>query len=193
MRDFKGVKVRFIGDCVHGLLVEGTAQTTDVEETISNMTLCAAGMRSSFNLALARLKANGTDASSLGLAIGFDFGPMNVTRLGMKGELIRCSVSRGVLAAEKEQSRCAGTETAIGPDAYAKASEPVRTIFGSGRNRAGLDYDTAVNEMSAKGDKAAKAAKALSTGSLLQPAVAAAQPFSFPNRATGPSTPGGFA
>ena len=106
--DFQGRKVRFIGDCVHGLLVEGTAQTTEVEETISNMTLCAAAMRSSFDIALKRLKEKGTDASSLGLAIGFEFGPMNVTRLGMKGELIRCSVSRGVLAAEKEQSRCNG-------------------------------------------------------------------------------------
>lgn len=191
--DFKGVKVRFIGDCVHGLLVEGTAQTTDVEETISNMTLCSGGMRSSFDLALTRLKANGTDATSLGLAIGFDFGPMNITRLGMKGELIRCSVSRGVLAAEKEQSRCAGTETAIGANAYAKASEPVRTIFGSTRKRSGLDYDTAVDEMSAKGDKTAKAGKALSAGSLLQPASAAAQPYRFPDRAAGPAKTDGFA
>ena len=49
--DFAGRKVRFIGDCVHGLAVEGTAQTTDDKETISNLTLCAGGMRSSFNLA----------------------------------------------------------------------------------------------------------------------------------------------
>jgi hypothetical protein len=118
---------------------------------------------------------------------------MNVTRLGMKGELIRCSVSRGVLAAEKEQARCSGTETAIGASAYNKASEPVRTMFGTTRKRARLDYDTAVNEMSSKGDKAARAAKALSASSLLQPASAAAQPFSFPNRPTGPATPGGFA
>ena len=50
--DFAGRKVRFISDCVHGLLVEGTAQTTDAEETISNLTLCAGAMRSSFKLAL---------------------------------------------------------------------------------------------------------------------------------------------
>lgn len=104
--DFAGRKVRFIGDCVHGLLVEGTAQTTDKEETISNMTLGAAAMRSSFQLSLQKLKDSGTDASSLGLQIGFEYGPMNATRLGMKGELVRCSVSRGVLAAENEQSRC---------------------------------------------------------------------------------------
>jgi class 3 adenylate cyclase len=191
--DFKGRKVRFIGDCVHGLLVEGTAQTTEIEETISNMTLCAAAMRSSFGVVVDRLRVNGTDASSLGLAVGFEFGPMNATRLGMKGELIRCSVSRGVVTAEKEQSGCKGTETAIGAFAHGKASEPVRSIFGSSRKRAGLDYDTAVNELSAKGDKAARAAKALSSASLLQPASAAAQPYSFPNRPTGPAKPGGFA
>jgi class 3 adenylate cyclase len=72
--DFAGRKVRFIGDCVHGLAVEGTAQTTEAEETISNMTLCAGALRSSFDLTLKRLKDNGTDASSLGLAIGFEYG-----------------------------------------------------------------------------------------------------------------------
>jgi class 3 adenylate cyclase len=191
--DFKGRKVRFIGDCVHGLIVEGTAQTTETEETISNMTLCAGGMRSSFDLALNRLKAAGTEASGLGLAVGFEFGPMNVTRLGMKGELIRCSASRGIIAAESEQSRCTGTESAIGANAYNKGSEAVRSIFGATRKRAGLDYDTAVEEMSSKNDKAARAAKAFAASSLLKPATAAAAPLTFPNRPTGPAKPGGFA
>ncbi len=191
--DFAGRKVRYIGDCVHGLLVEGTAQTTDAEETISNMTLCAAGMRSSFNLALMRLKAKGTDATSLGLAIGYEYGPMTVTRLGMKGELVRCSVSRGVVAAENEQKRSTGTETVIGQAAYNAATEPVRNIFGSNRKRANLDYPTAVEELSAKGDKAAKASKAMDSAGLLKPAAAVAPPLSFPNRRTGPATPDGFA
>jgi class 3 adenylate cyclase len=191
--DFAGRKVRFIGDCVHGLLVEGTAQTTEEKETISNMTLCAGGMRSSFNLALAKLKSNGTDASSLGLAIGFEYGPMTVTRLGMKGELVRCSVSRGVLAAEKEQGRCAGNETAIGAIAYQKGSDAVRSIFGTTRKRAGLNYDVAVDELSAKNDSAGRAAKAMASGGLLKPATPAAAPFSFPNKPAGPSKPAGFA
>jgi len=79
--DFAGRKVRFVGDCIHGLLVEGTAQTTEQEETVSNMTLCGGAMRSSFNLAIKRLKEKGTDATCLGLAIGFEYGPMTVTRL----------------------------------------------------------------------------------------------------------------
>ncbi|QOZ36362.1 transcriptional regulator [Bradyrhizobium sp. CCBAU 53421] len=191
--DFQGHKVRFIGDCIHGLLVEGTAQTTDTQETISNMTLCAGAMRSSFNVALKRLKEKGTDASSLGLAIGFEFGPMNVTRLGMKGDLIRCSVSRGVLAAESEQSRCTGRQTAIGKVAYAKSTHGVHALFGDARVRTDLDYETAVNEMAGKDDKSARASKAMAASSLLQPPSAAAQPFSFPNRPTGPAKPDGFA
>jgi class 3 adenylate cyclase len=190
--DFQGCKVRFIGDCIHGLLVEGTAQTADVHETISNVTLCAGAMRSSFNLALSRLKDNGTDASGLGLAIGFEYGPMTVTRLGMKGELIRCSVSRGVLRAEREQARCKGNQTAIGPVAYENCTHGVHASFGDMRIRGGLDYDTAVNEMVAKADKTARASKAMAA-SLLQPATGAAAPLSFPNRPAGPAKPGGFA
>lgn len=191
--DFKGRKVRFIGDCVHGLLVEGTAQTTHVDETIRNMTLCVGAMRSSFELAQNRLEDNGTDASSLGLAIGFDYGPMNVTRLGMKGDLIRCSVSRGVLSAEAEQSGCSGTESAIGENAYAKASDAVRNVFGEERKRSDLTYAVAIDELSSSTTKAATGAQIASTGSLLQPASSAAAPLAFPKRQTGPAKPDGFA
>jgi class 3 adenylate cyclase len=191
--DFQGRKVRFIGDCIHGLLVEGSAQTTDVHETISNMTLCAGAMRSSFDLALKRLKDKGTDASSLGLAIGFEYGPMTVTRLGMKGDLIRCSVSRGVLAAENEQRRCNGKQTAIGQIAYNKCTHGVHAIFGDTRIRSNLDYNTAVSEMAAKDDKTARAAKAMAVSTLLKPASAAAAPLTFPDRPAGPAKPGGFA
>jgi hypothetical protein len=150
-------------------------------------------MRSSFNLALTKLKEKGTDAASLGLAIGFEYGPMNVTRLGMKGELVRCSISRGVLAAENEQSRCAGNETAIGTIAYGKASDAVRFVFDSTRKRAGLTYETAVKELSDKNDSAALAAKTMESEGLLKPASAAIPPFAFPNRPTGPAKPDGFA
>jgi class 3 adenylate cyclase len=191
--DFAGRKVRFIGDCVHGLTVEGTAQTSDEKETISNMTLCAGAMRSSFKLALTKLLNSGTDATSLGLGIGFEYGPMNVTRLGMKGELVRCSVSRGVLAAEQEQSRCSGAETAIGSTAYSSGSDAVRSIFGLVRKRSGLDYETAVQELDAGEDKAGRASKAMAASGLLKPATAPASNFNFPNRPTGPSKPSGFA
>ena len=191
--DFCGRKVRFIGDCVHGLTVEGTAQTTDEKETISNLTLCAGGMRSSFDLALTKLKENGTDASSLGLAIGFEFGPMTVTRLGMKGELVRCSVSRGVLTAERNKAAAPALKPRWARPLTTNASEAVRSLFGTSRKRSGLTYDVAVKELSEKNDSSAKAAKALESSGLLKPATAAVAPFSFPSRAAGPSKPAGFA
>lgn len=191
--DFKGRKVRFIGDCIHGLLVEGTAQTTDAEQTITNMMLCAGGMRSSFNLAIEKLAEAGTDATSLGLQIGFEYGPMTVTRLGMKGELVRCSVSRGVLAAEYEQGRCGSAETAIGKVAYDRGSDAIRNVFGSTRKRKNLDYDTALSEFSAKVGKTALETKSIAGASLLKPATAAAAPYAFANRPGGPAKPDGFA
>lgn len=192
--DFKGRKVRFIGDCVHGLLVEGTAQTTDVEATISTTVLCAAGMRSSFDLAVGKLKDAGTDAASLGLQVGFEYGPTTATRLGIKGDLIRCSVSRATLEAEAEQARCAGSETAIGKTAFKGATQPVRDLFGPTRKRKGLDYATAVDELAAKKERTATLAKAaVLSGSLLKPATSAADPYAFRNAPGGPVKPNGFA
>lgn len=190
--DFAGRKVRFIGDCVHGLLAEGTAQTTDAEETISNMVLCAAGMRSSFKLAKDMLSENGTDADALDIAIGFEYGPMTVTRLGIRGQLVRCSVSRGVLAAEAEQHRCKGTETAIGEKAYNAASDAVKEVFGSTRKRANLDYPTALDELTSKNDRAAKVSKAIATAAVLKPATAAAAAPTFPSHAVAPTKLDGF-
>jgi hypothetical protein len=135
-------------------------------------------LRSSFNLALERLKANGIATDGLGLAIGFEFGPMTVSRLGMQGNRVRCSVSRGVLASEAEQCRCKGTETAIGQEAYDVGSSAVRKLFGKTRKIAGLDYDLAVDSLTADGDKVAKAAT-VAAYSVSAPAMAKAteQPF----------------
>jgi class 3 adenylate cyclase len=155
--DFSGRRIRFIGDCVHGLLLEGTAHTTDIEQTISTAVLCAGGLRSSFDLALERLAENGVDTTGLGLAVGFEYGPMTITRLGMQGDRVRCSVSRGVLASEAEQKRCLGTETAIGPEGYKSGTEAVRKIFGSKRKSAALTYDLALESLAADQDKTAKA------------------------------------
>lgn len=193
--DFKGRKIRFIGDCIHGVLAEGTAQTTDAEETISNMTLCAAAMHSSFDVAIQELKNGGTDASKLSLQVGFDYGPIAITRLGIKAELIRCAVSRSVVTAEREQGRCGSSETAIGQKAYDAASSGVKTMFGSTRKRKGLSYDLAVNELAKNSDRTAKAIKAADTAaaSLLKPASGANAPYAFQNKPAGPAKPDGFA
>lgn len=198
--DFAGRKIRFIGDCVHGVLVEGTAQTTESSETSKNAMLCAAAMRSSFGVALDLLEEDGIDTGELGLAIGLEYGPIAITRLGIKGEKIRCCVSRAVLQSENEQLRCGGAQTAIGEQVHKKAPSALTDLFGTSRRRANFHYDEAVEAL----DNAAKVAKARSAGSssLLRPATpaagagaaAAAAGFSFPATAAAPSkTPAGFA
>nr|WP_166175725.1 adenylate/guanylate cyclase domain-containing protein [Altererythrobacter segetis] len=171
--DFDGRRIRFIGDCLHGLLCEGTAQITDEPETVSTATLCAGALRSSFELSLDKLEEEAIDVAGLGLAIGLELGPMTVTRLGMQGDRIRCSVSRGVLTSEAEQARCTGDETAIGRIAYDAATQAVRDLFGTGRKVKGLDYNEAVEALSQKGDETARATKRAAF-ELAAPAIAAA-------------------
>ena len=103
---------------------------------------------------------DGIDVSNLGLQIGFEFGPMTITRLGMQGDRVRCAISRGVRRSEKEQGRCGDGETAIGPSAFDAGTQAVRDLFGKGRKIADLDYDTAVDALADNDDQTAKAARA---------------------------------
>lgn len=158
--DFEGLKIRFIGDCIHSMAFDGTSKTTDEEGSVSTAVLCAGALRSSFDLAIEMLGDEGIDASSLGLQIGFEYGPMTVTRLGMQGDRVRCAVSRGVRSSEAEQGRCGDRETAIGLTAYYAGTKAVRDLFGAARKLADLDYDTAVGALAENGDETAKAARA---------------------------------
>jgi hypothetical protein len=182
--DFAGKKVRFIGDCIHGILVEGTALTTDDWGTVKNAMLCAAAMRSSFKVALGELDAAGVDASDLGLAIGLEHGITSVTRLGIKGEMIRCCISRSVLASEDEQLRCNGRETAIGAEVDKHAPQAFRDLFGSKRKRADFDYAVADEALNPKEENKRGAAQ---SHGLLKPATAAAAGFAFGKAAAQPS------
>lgn len=177
-KDFQGRRVRFIGDCLHGVLLEGTAHTTDVEATVSTAVQCAGALRSSFALAIAHLQSEGADTDDLGLAIGFELGPLTLSRLGMKGDRVRCAMGRAVITSEAEQRNCNGIETAIGLAAYEAGSESVRTVFGASRKAADLDYDSAVDELAASGDRVAKAVQA-EAYALTHPAIvpALAQPL----------------
>jgi class 3 adenylate cyclase len=160
--DFSGRRVRFVGDCIHGLLLEGTAHNTDEEETVSTAVLCAGGLRSSFDTALKTLEKEGVEVGSLGFAIGVDFGPISVSRLGIKGTKVRCAIGRNVLQSEAEQQRCGGEQTAIGQGAYDVASEAVQDLFsGASRRVRNLDYDAALHALAPAGDKTAKKAEAM--------------------------------
>jgi class 3 adenylate cyclase len=48
--DFDGRKVRYIGDCIHGLIAEGTRFETNATKTMKRAVEAAAGLRSSFDL-----------------------------------------------------------------------------------------------------------------------------------------------
>lgn len=158
--DFKGRRVRFIGDCVQSLSCDGTAHTTDEEKSVSESTRLSGALRSSFNLAIERLKGKGYKTGELGLAIGFDLGPVSVTRLGKKGDRIRCAIGRRVLESENRQRDCSGVETAIGQAAYDAGSDAVKKLFGTKRKVKHLDYAEATEALADNGDEAAKTARA---------------------------------
>lgn len=184
--DFCGCKVRFVGDCIHGVLGEGTSATTDAEETVSVASLCAGAMRSSFDLALAELQRRSVETGSLGLAIGFEYGPVALTRLGIKGQMLRCCISRGVLESEAQQKRCSGTQTALGKVAHRKALHAIADLFGANRVRSGLTYQVVYDALHPPKKQ---------TSSLLRPSVAPAiGGLSFPSQPAGPTKkPPGFA
>lgn len=173
-KDFEGRRVRFIGDCLHGIVLEGTSKTTDIEGTISTATLCAGALRSGFERALGFLDEKGIEVSDLGLAIGFELGPISLTRLGMKGDKVRCSTGRAIHKSELEQQGCTGTQTAIGELAYKCASKAVQALFSKGRKANSLGYDVAVEQLEASGDRVAKSVHAEAM-QVHAPAVVAAQ------------------
>jgi class 3 adenylate cyclase len=138
--DFNGRKVRFIGDCIHGLLAKGDARETDSVSTIDEAIMASGGLRSSFELCQSMLPG----ISNLGLAIGIDYGQTPICRLGLRGDAsVRSASSRATCASEQEQRQCKGTETAIGEAAFAEASPKVRRAFSPDRKLPNLTYANA--------------------------------------------------
>ena len=138
--DFGGRKVRYIGDCVHGLLAEGSKTETDAMDTMKKSVDAAAGLRSSFELCREMLPG----IQDLGLAIGIDYGTTPICRLGLRGDAsVRAAASRATCVSEKEQRRCNGSETALGENAYRQSPASIREAFGSERIFQNLNADTA--------------------------------------------------
>ena len=136
--DFSGKKVRFIGDCLHGLLAEGTRYQTDPGATVKSAVHAAGGLRSSFELCKIYLSG----IQQLGLAIGMEYGPTPITRLGLRGDRsVRCAVSKAVSRSEELQSSCEGHETALGQRALTIAPVAIRQLFGRDGKAQGLDFE----------------------------------------------------
>lgn len=138
--DFAGRKVRFVGDCIHGLIAEGDARQTDQMATMQTAVKTAAGLRSSFNLCKEILPG----IEDLGLAIGVDYGWTPICRLGLRGaNSVRAAASRATCLSEAEQRRCEGDETALGEAAFKASPASVRAVFAHNRKVPNLDVDSA--------------------------------------------------
>ena len=135
--DFGGKKVRFIGDCLQGIVAEGNSQAVDEVASVDQAVRCAAALRSSFKLCDDKL-----GRSSLGLGIGIELGTVPVTRLGGNGNFsVRCATSHGTIEAEDEQKQCRGNETAIGEQAFENGTVKVRNLFRNIRKARNLFYE----------------------------------------------------
>lgn len=157
--DFHGRKVRFIGDCIHGLVAEGTSVEVNKADTTRQAILAAGGLRSSFENCKRILQG----VEALGLAIGLDIGATPVTRLGLRGDRsVRCATSKAVTLSEKLQALCNGKQTAVSQAFYDASNQSVKNLFTAGGIVDNLDYD-AVAQMLApaqvirRGDESATA------------------------------------
>lgn len=124
--DFEGKRIRFIGDCIHGCLAAGES-SDDPATAVGDTAMCAAAMRSSFDLCLLLAQPG----ANLDLAIGIEYGPVPITRLGTPGnDSVRCAPGRAVIAAERIQQSIIGGGVKMGPNALSHARSVVRKHFG---------------------------------------------------------------
>lgn len=140
--DFGGKRVRFIGDCIQGCIAEGERQDNP-QAAIKEAAMCAAAMRSSFDLCLKIVKPG----AAIDLAIGIEYGPTPLTRIGDAGDdSVRCAASRATVGAERTQQQIEGGGVRLGDAAAALADFTVRKNFGSGRL---MTYDSAADLLGA--------------------------------------------
>lgn len=148
LNEFCGKKVRYVGDCLQGVLALGDRETK-AAESVSEAVLVAGAWRDVFGIVQEELPA----AATLGLAIGVDFGPISLTRLGVKGGRDRCSAGRTVLRSVEAQEGCKGRQTALGSGALAVASSAVKGIFEDGSPVSDLTYDKVLATLEAEGER----------------------------------------
>lgn len=139
--DFGGRKVRFIGDCIHALVAEGSSTETDSRESVASAAKCAGGLHSSFNLCKSIL--GGLD--SLGLAVGVELGPTPISRIGIRGDRsVRVASSIATTRSEQMQKDCEHNGVKFGESALSVAPSALNDILSEGYS-AELDYgDVAV-------------------------------------------------
>jgi class 3 adenylate cyclase len=138
--DFGGKRVRFIGDCIHGLIAAWKGSDDDASKTVKSAAECASAMRSSFDLCCEMIR--GLD--DLDLAVGIEYGPVPLTRIGRPGDQsVRCAAGRAVIVSERKQQEIQGGGIRLGETALKVAPEAVVKFFGKASRI--LAYDEAVN------------------------------------------------
>ena len=137
-KDFGGRKVRFIGDCIHALIAEGTRTETDERKSVSSAAQCAGGLHSSFGLCKSVLG----NLDSLGLAIGVELGPTPVSRIGIRGDRsVRVASSIATTRSEQMQRDCEDNGVKFGPRALSVAPVALGDLLYEDGYTASMDYD----------------------------------------------------
>lgn len=135
--DFSSRKVRYIGDCMHGVLAFGTAAEVDLARTVREAVKCAAGLQGSFEIVQQRLGG----LQDLGLAIGIEAGETPISRIGIRGDRsVRVASSTATIQSQAEQEDIEGSGLALGPVAFELLSLSERRYF-QGRFRQDTNYD----------------------------------------------------
>jgi len=143
--DFGGRKIRFIGDCIHSVMAEGTVAETDPVLTVSKAMSCAGALRSSFNVCKQEL--DGVD--DLGLSIGIEYGPTPVTRVGIRGvRSVRLASSKATAASEKMQRGCNDDETLVGPVARKHLPAPLEDLLNERASAGRMTHSDVATAMS---------------------------------------------
>jgi len=136
--NFGGRKIRFIGDCIHGVLAEGSSSETDLVQTATETALCAGALRSSFNLCKEELPG----ISNLGLAIGAELGETPISRIGIRGERsVRLASSTATIMSEALQQECDDKQTKFGPKALEQLPSNIEDLFDGTGIVNDMDYD----------------------------------------------------
>ncbi|WP_371194585.1 hypothetical protein [Glaciecola sp. SC05] len=140
--DFGGRKVRFIGDCIHGLIAIGTKDAIDPSKTIINTAACAGGLRDSFELCQMLLR----NIHQLGLAIGVEYGETPISRIGIRGDRsVRIASSLATTKSERLQQECGLNDTKFGPNALHIMPASLIDLIDHNGLTANLSYDDVVD------------------------------------------------
>ncbi|PSM19866.1 hypothetical protein [Nitratireductor sp. StC3] len=145
-QDFGGRKVRFIGDCIHAVLAEGSRTDTDERRSVSTAALCAGGLHSSFGLCKSVLG----HLDSLGLAVGIELGSTPISRIGIGGDRsVRVASSIATTRSEQMQRDCEDNGLKLGPNALQAAPAALEDLVDENGHTSVLDYGDVATCLSA--------------------------------------------